>query len=154
MGSGGGCRLRQKASAVQGRPLDKEFITPRSTKPRSALPRPVDIAIEAARDKKAADIVVLDLVGLCSFTDRFLICTGGSRRQTQAVADSITQRLKDAGIRPSHVEGQAEGNWILIDYGDFVVHIFTPDTREFYDLERLWREGKKLDVAEPAGRES
>lgn len=106
----------------------------------------MEIAIDAAFDKKASDAVVLDLTGICSFTDRFLICTGGSRRQTQAVADSILEKLKLGGWKPLHIEGQSEGTWILMDYGDFVVHVFTPETREFYDLERLWRQGKRTEV--------
>jgi ribosome-associated protein len=97
--------------------------------------------------------VVLDLAGICSFTDRFVLCTGSSPRQTQAVADSIAGRMKAAGLGPSHIEGYSEGNWILMDYVDFVVHIFTPDTREFYDLERLWRQGKRLDVSETPAAE-
>ena len=100
------------------------------------------------------DVVVLDLTGICSFTDRFLICSGGSRRQTQAIADGITEKMKEAGSRPSHTEGYDEGNWILMDYVDFVVHIFTVETREFYDLERLWRQGKRLEVRQPTGRET
>jgi ribosome-associated protein len=112
----------------------------------------VEIAIDAALDKKATDLVVLDLTGICSFTDRFIICTGGSRRQTQAVADNIAEKLKGAGLKPSHVEGQNEGSWILMDYVDFVVHIFKPQTREFYDLERLWRQGKRMAVPEAAPR--
>jgi ribosome-associated protein len=112
----------------------------------------VAIAVEASLDKKATDLVVLDLTGICSFTDRFLVCTGASRRQTQAIADNVVESLRETGLRPTHVEGHAEGSWILMDYGDFVVHVFTPETREFYDLERLWREGRRVDLPEPAGR--
>jgi ribosome-associated protein len=72
-----------------------------------------------------------------------------STRQTQSIADSIDEGLRETGIRPSHVEGYAEGEWILMDYGDFVVHVFTERTREFYDLERLWRAGKRVEIREP-----
>jgi len=112
----------------------------------------VETAVEAALDKKAIDLIVLDLTGICSFTDRFLICSGGSKPQTQAIADNIAVTLREAGIRPAHIEGEAEGSWILMDYVDFVVHIFTPETREFYDLERLWRQGKRTVISEGAGR--
>jgi ribosome-associated protein len=112
----------------------------------------LEIAIEAALDKKAHDVVVLDLEGVCSFSDRFLICSGTSVRQTQSIADSIEERLRNANSRPAHIEGYSEGEWILMDYLDFVVHIFTRRAREFYDLERLWRAGKRRVVAEPAGR--
>lgn len=113
----------------------------------------MEIAIEAAQDKKASDLVVLDLADICSFTDRFLICTGGSARQTQAIADSVAGKLAEEGLKPSHIEGRTRGSWILMDYVDFVVHIFTPDTREFYDLERLWRQGRRMAIPEPASRQ-
>ncbi len=102
-------------------------------------------------DKKARDVVVLDIEGLCSFSDRFLICTGTSSRQTQSIADNVNVKLRTAGFRPSHIEGYSEGEWILMDYLDFVVHIFTERAREFYDLERLWRAGKRRVVPAPSG---
>ena len=95
-------------------------------------------------------MVVLDIEGLCSFSDRFLICTGTSSRQTQSIADNVNVKLRAAGFRPSHIEGYSEGEWILMDYLDFVVHIFTERAREFYDLERLWRAGKRQAVPEPS----
>jgi ribosome-associated protein len=103
-------------------------------------------AIEAALDKKAQDAVVLELGEICSFTDYFLICTGTSTRQNQSIADHIEETLKKFGVRPLHVEGRTEGEWILMDYVDFVVHIFSARAREFYDLERLWRAGKRHDA--------
>ena len=105
-------------------------------------------AIEAALDKKAQDAVVLDLGEICSFTDYFLICTGTSTRHNQTIAEQIEETLKREGVRPLHIEGQAEGEWILLDYVDFVVHIFSARAREFYDLERLWRAGKRRDAHE------
>lgn len=109
-------------------------------------------AIEAALDKKAQDAVVIELDGICSFTDYFLICTGTSTRHNQTIADSIEERLKYEGVRPLHIEGHSEGEWILLDYVDFVVHIFSARAREFYDLERLWRAGKRRDAHELVGQ--
>jgi len=109
-------------------------------------------AIEAALDKKAQDVVVLELGEICSFTDNFLICTGTSTRHNQSIADHIAETLKKYGVRPLHIEGHSEGEWILMDYVDFVVHIFSSRAREFYDLERLWRAGKRHDARELIGQ--
>jgi ribosome-associated protein len=109
-------------------------------------------AIEAALDKKAQDAVVLELGDICSFTDYFLICTGTSTRHNQTLADYIEETLKRQGVRPLHIEGHSEGEWILLDYVDFVVHIFTARAREFYDLERLWRAGKRRDARDLIGQ--
>jgi len=109
-------------------------------------------AIEAALDKKAQDAVVLELGEICSFTDYFLICTGTSTRHNQTIADHIQETLKKQGVRPLHIEGHTEGEWILLDYVDFVVHIFSGRAREFYDLERLWRAGKRHDARELIGQ--
>jgi ribosome-associated protein len=109
-------------------------------------------AIEAALDKKAQDAVVLDLGEICSFTSYFLICTGTSTRHNQTIADYIQETLKKDGVRPLHIEGHTEGEWVLLDYVDFVVHIFSARAREFYDLERLWRAGKRRDAYELIGQ--
>jgi ribosome-associated protein len=109
-------------------------------------------AIEAALDKNAQDLVWLDLTGICSFTDNFLVCTGTSSRHNQTIADSVEEKLKRLGVRALHIEGRSEGDWILMDYVDFVVHIFSARAREFYDLERLWRAGKRRDVNELIGQ--
>jgi len=92
----------------------------------------------AADEKKAGDVTVLDLRGLASFTDYFLICHGRSDRQNQAIADQVVDRLRDVKLRPLSMEGYRLAEWILIDYGDFVVHVFTESRRVFYGLERLW----------------
>ncbi len=113
----------------------------------STLDPALRAAVESTRDKKALDIVVLDLRGLASFTDYFLIATGGSHRQLVTIADEIEEKLKAAKRRPSHIEGYPRGDWILMDYVDFVVHIFTPTSRAYYDLERLWGDAKRLAVA-------
>jgi ribosome-associated protein len=105
------------------------------------------IAVKAADDKKAHDLVVLDISQIASFADYFLLCTADSSRQMQAIADEIEAKLKAFGIRPSHREGYQNAEWILMDYLDLVVHIFSKDARVYYDLERLWRDGKKMDVS-------
>jgi ribosome-associated protein len=103
------------------------------------------LAVRAAESKKAADIKVLDLTGITSFTDHFVLCTGANSRQVQAISDEITLRLKDRGELPLSVEGYNQAEWVLVDYGDFLVHIFSPKAREYYALERLWRNAKPID---------
>lgn len=104
-------------------------------------------AVEAAQEKKAGEIVVLDLRGLASFTDYFLICSGTSHRQIDSIADEVESVLRSHSRKPSHIEGYPRGEWILMDYVDFVVHVFTPKSRAYYDLERLWGDAAKLAVA-------
>jgi ribosome-associated protein len=106
----------------------------------------VKTAATAADDKKAKDLVVLRVAEITSFTDYFLICSGSSVRQVQAIADAVTEQLKASRQRPMHTEGYKTGEWVLIDYGTFVVHVFTEDSRRFYDLERLWRDAEKVQV--------
>ena len=101
----------------------------------------------AAADKKALDPTVLDLRDISSFTDFFLMFTGANRRQVQAISDEIVEQLKRHGSPAARVEGYQNAEWILIDYGDFVVHVFDEKARRFYDLERLWREANRLDVS-------
>jgi ribosome-associated protein len=105
-------------------------------------------AVRAAQDRKALDLRVLDLEGICSFTSYFLICTGTSTRHTQAICDAILEKLKKSGHGPTHVEGYAQAEWILVDYLNFIVHIFSERARHFYDLERLWRSAPRLAVRE------
>src|SRR5512139_2464424 len=104
------------------------------------------IAVNAADDKKAHDLVALDISQIASFASYFLLCTGDSSRQMQAIADEVEKRFKAVGIRPSHMEGYRNSEWILMDYLDMVVYIFSKTARIYYDLERLWRDGKKLDI--------
>jgi ribosome-associated protein len=104
-------------------------------------------ALHAAAEKKALEPTVLDLRGIASFTDFFLIVTGANRRQVQAISDEIVEQLKHQGSPASRVEGYQNAEWILVDYGDFVVHVFDEKARRFYDLERLWREGGRLNVS-------
>jgi|SRR5262245_9323851 len=106
----------------------------------------VRIATHAADQKKAQEILVLRLSAITEFTDYFIICSGASTRQTQAIADAVIEELKKAQTRPLHTEGYNNAEWILIDYGAFVIHIFTEESRKFYDLERLWRDAERVEV--------
>jgi ribosome-associated protein len=105
------------------------------------------IALNAADSKKASDIVAMDITEIATFTNYFLICTGDSSRQMHAIADEVEKQLAAIGIRPSHVEGYQNAEWILMDYVDLVVHIFSKNARAYYDLERLWMDGKELDTS-------
>ena len=103
-------------------------------------------AVRAADSRKAQDIKVLDLSGITSFTDFFVICSGSNSRQIQAIADEVSQRLKKRGELPISLEGYEQAEWILMDYADFIVHIFSAKAREYYDLERLWRQAKDVEI--------
>src|SRR5438128_11446686 len=113
----------------------------------SELDDRVTQALYAASEKKAIEPTVLDLRGIASFTDFFVIFTGANRRQVQAISDEIVEQLKRRGTPAARVEGYQTAEWILIDYGDLVVHIFDDKARRFYDLERLWREAKRYNIA-------
>lgn len=112
----------------------------------AAITIEVGEAVRAAQDRKALDLVLLELGAASSFTDFFLICSGTSTRHTQAICDGIVERLKKSGIAPAHVEGYARAEWILIDYLSFVVHVFVERARQFYDLERLWKQAHRLEL--------
>ena len=103
-------------------------------------------AVRAAEEKQAKDIRVLDLRGLTSFADYFVLASGTNSRQIQAIADEIETQLKKLGERPTNVEGYDNADWILMDYGDYLVHIFSEKARTYYDLERLWRDAKALEA--------
>ena len=111
-----------------------------------ALDERVRAALHAASEKKAIDPVVLDLREIASFTDYFVIVSGANERQVQAISDEVYETLKKSGHAAARVEGYKTAEWILLDYGDFVVHVFEQKARKFYDLERLWRESKRVDV--------
>jgi ribosome-associated protein len=105
------------------------------------------VAVRAAESKKATDIKVLDLTGITSFADYFVICTGANQRQIQAISDEVNLQLKhQAAELPISVEGYTQAEWVLADYGDLLVHIFSPKSREYYDLERLWRSAKTVEI--------
>lgn len=105
-----------------------------------------EAAVQAAIEKKAERLLLLDLEGLSSFADHFVIASGTSVRQVQAIAESIVVRLKAEGLRPLSIEGQAEGRWIVIDYGDLIAHVFLDSIRDFYRLEELWTKAKRLPI--------
>ena len=109
------------------------------------LPKQIELAVRAAEDKKAEDIAVLDLRKAHGFTDHFIICSGTNPRQVRAIADGIVDALAVYG-KPAHIEGHDRSGWILIDYFDFIVHVFVPETRLFYGLERLWGNAERVDV--------
>jgi ribosome-associated protein len=128
-GSGGGIdRVPEGAPALEPADLDAE----------------ISAAVEAARGRKGRDLLVLDLRGISTATDHFLIVTGTSDIHVRSVAEHIIEALKGDGTRPSHVEGLRGGRWVLIDYIDFVVHVFHPEAREFYQLEHLWGDAPRL----------
>jgi len=113
---------------------------------REELEPRVSVALNAALEKKAIEPVVLDLREIASFTDFFLIVSGANERQVQAIADEVYESLKKSGSAAARVEGHKTAEWILLDYGDFVVHVFEQKARAFYDLERLWRESKRITL--------
>ena len=110
------------------------------------LPKQVMMAIDAARSKKATDITVLDLRKTGAFTDYFVVLTGSNPRQVHAIADAVEQALKAVKVRPTHIEGYERAEWVLVDYFDFVVHVFSPSARQFYGLERLWGNAARIEI--------
>jgi ribosome-associated protein len=117
----------------------------RKTKP-TGLPAQVSDAVRAAEDKKAVDLAVLDLRTAHGFTDFFVICSGTNSRQVRAIADGVMESLGKSGVKPAHIEGYDGSEWVLLDYFDFIVHVFAPETRIFYSLERLWGSAERIDV--------
>jgi ribosome-associated protein len=116
---------------------------------KSDLKRQVSAAIQACLDKKAEELSILEMEkGSGAFTDYFVLCSGTNPRQIQAIADEVEMRLKGAGLRPTHVEGYNQAEWVLVDYVDFVVHVFSEKARKFYDLERLWKTARRLEPSE------
>jgi len=121
-------------------------IRPRARTAAAKLPKAVSIAIQAARDRKASDVVVLDLRKAGGFTDFFVICTGNNPRQIVAIADAVRETLKkELGERPALSEGVDRSEWVLLDYFNFVVHVFSRECRSFYALERLWGNAQRID---------
>ena len=117
--------------------------------PFAELDPEVQLAIKCAVDKKAFDVVALDLRSIASFTEFFIIASGSNQRQVQAISDEINEQLKkQLNSRPVRIEGYNSADWILLDYGDFVVHVFNGESREFYDLARLWLDARKVEIPE------
>lgn len=116
---------------------------------KTDLKRQVASVIQACLDKKAEELSILEMEkGSGAFTDYFVLCNGTNPRQVQAIADEVELRLKSAGVRPVQVEGYRQADWILLDYVDFVVHVFSEKARKFYDLERLWKTARRLEASE------
>ncbi len=130
--------------------LHRETVTisvSANTTPFEDLDAEVKLALHCASEKKAFDMVALDLREIASFTEYFVLASGANQRQVQAIADEIDEQLKkQLGSRPVRTEGYSTAEWILMDYGDFIVHVFEKNARDFYDLERLWRDAKRVDV--------
>jgi len=113
----------------------------------SSAERKVRRAARAALDKTAIDLTVLDVQRVSSVTDYFLVCSGRSAPHVKTIAEAIREDLKTEGVRPLHAEGQAESGWVLLDYGDVLMHVFLEDTRAYYALERLWGDAPLLSVS-------
>lgn len=123
------------------------LVVTESRTPFSELDERAQLALKCASEKKAVNLVALDLRDIASFTEFFIITSGTNQRQVQAIADEINEQLKkQLDSRPIRLEGYNTAEWVLLDYGDFIVHIFEQKAREFYDLERLWRDAKKVEV--------
>ena len=116
---------------------------------KDSIPPYVRAAICAAQEKQAADVILLDLEGLGAFTDYFVVCTGFSSPQLEAICDEIEEQLERIGTRRMHREGKAGSDWMLLDFGGLIVHVFTERARHYYDLERLWRAARRVEFREP-----
>ena len=150
-----GCMRRARGTAP---PEARRIICMAKTEKRRStktgtrrLPGDVAKAVSAALDKKAGDVVVLDLRNTPAFTDFFVLCSGQTQRQVKAIADAVEETLRAARVRPAHVEGYDRAEWVLMDFFTFIVHVFTPQTREFYSLERLWGDAERIEVSDEAG---
>lgn len=132
--------------SLQRENLDSVELVETKT-PFAGLDETVKLALHCAGEKKAFNMIALDLREIASFTEFFIIASGANSRQVQAIANEINERLKkDLNNKPIRIEGYSGGEWVLLDYGDFVVHIFEKEARDFYDLQRLWRDAKKVEL--------
>jgi ribosome-associated protein len=138
--------LLLETSATMDRPRANDQ---RPTATFRMIKQQVSEAIRACLEKKAEEITVLELEkGSGAFTDYFVVCSGSNPRQVQAIADEVELRLKSGGLMPTHIEGYRQAEWVLLDYVDFVVHVFSEKARKFYDLERLWKSARRMEPAE------
>jgi ribosome-associated protein len=128
----------------------RKAVTPRREPRAPKLPKAIQVAIDAAQDRKATGVVVLDLRKAGAFTDYFVVCSAANPRQVQAIADAVEEALKAQKQRPSLVEGYARAEWILLDYFDFVVHVFSRQARDFYGLDRLWGSATRIEFPDLA----
>jgi ribosome-associated protein len=137
-------------STAKERSLNPTTLSELKTIPKAEAAAELDErilgALQAANDKKAVELVVLDLREIATFTDYFVIVSGNNERQVQAISDEVFEKLKKAGTAAARVEGYKSAEWILLDYGDFIVHVFSDKARKFYELERLWRESKRITL--------
>jgi ribosome-associated protein len=135
---------------LQEKSLQHEVVTiavGQNSTPFSDLDEEVKLALHCASEKKASDLLAIDLREIASFTEFFIIASGNNQRQVQAISDEINEQLKkQLDSRPVRIEGYSSGEWILLDYGDFIVHVFEKNAREFYDLERLWLDAKRVEL--------
>lgn len=137
----------QEKSLQRETPVAAEMVETKTS--FTDLDDTVKLAINCASEKKAFDLIALDLREIASFTEFFIICSGANVRQVQAISDEISEQLKkQLDSRPVRIEGYQTGEWVLLDYGDFIVHIFEKEARDFYDLQRLWRDAKKVELHE------
>jgi ribosome-associated protein len=120
----------------------------KARRPGRKLTGEVAKAVQAALDKKASDVLVLDLRHTPAFTDYFVLCSGQNQRQVKAIADAVEEALRAVRVKPAHVEGYDRADWVLMDFFTFIVHVFTPQTRAFYSLERLWGDAERIEVGE------
>ena len=135
-----------KEKSLKHKTLESILVVETQT-PFEDLDEEVKLAIASASEKKAFDIIALDLREVTSFVEFFVIASGSNQRQVQAISDEIDEQLKkQLQMRPIRIEGYTSAEWILLDYGDFIVHIFEQKARDFYDLQRLWRDAKKVEI--------
>jgi ribosome-associated protein len=139
-------------SAIRHLPIYNDEDHERPCMKKNDLKLQVAAAIQACLDKKAEELSILEMEKGSAFTDYFVLCSGTNPRQVQAIADEVELRLKATGLRPAHIEGYRQAEWILVDYVDFVVHVFSEKARKFYDLERLWKTAKRLEPSELKGK--
>ena len=143
--------LRHRGSRVEW--IESKLETINHCMKKNDLKRQVSEAITACQEKQAGDVTILELEqGSGAFTDYFVVCSGTNPRQVQAISDEVEERLEKAGQRPTHIEGYKQAEWVLLDYVDFVVHVFSEKARKFYDLERLWKSAKRLESSELVAR--
>src|SRR6266403_275617 len=149
--TGGRLRSEVRGQIAEVKPAPRQWGTStiqskyKRMKKTAALKRQVSEAILACQDKKAEQVTILELEkDSGAFTDYFVMCTGTNPRQIQAIADAVDERLEALGMRVTHAEGYKQAEWVLLDYVDFVVHVFSEKARQFYDLERLWKSAKRL----------
>ena len=141
-------RMKDQESARAARSGSAESVETVQLEGGMEVPAPLARAIDLVKDRKGRDMLLLDLRGISNATDSYLLVTGTSDTHVKAVADHILEELRDDGVKPMHVEGLRTGRWVLMDYIDFVVHVFHPAAREFYQLERLWGDAPTVAFAD------